>query len=106
MFVATSTYDAKYIILVLAMKQWIWLTNAHEELNVQVTNAPMFYYNNAAIDIAYNHKIGNDPNISTSPIMWYLRELNLDRFLSFRLNRLKIWQISALKDFRRTCTET
>jgi hypothetical protein len=41
----------------LSTKQWIWLMNALKELNVLVTNAPMFCNNMAAIDIAYNHKI-------------------------------------------------
>jgi hypothetical protein len=43
----------------LATKQGIWLMNALEELNVPVTNAPMFCNNKAAIDITYNHKIGD-----------------------------------------------
>jgi hypothetical protein len=55
--VATATCEAEYMALALATKQWIWLTNPLEELNVPVTNAAMFYDNNAAIDIAYNHKI-------------------------------------------------
>jgi hypothetical protein len=33
--------------------------NTLEELNVLVTNAAMFGINKAAIDIAYNHKIGD-----------------------------------------------
>jgi hypothetical protein len=45
--------------LVLATKQWTWLTNALQELNVQVTNATMFCDNKATIDMAYKHKIGN-----------------------------------------------
>jgi hypothetical protein len=45
--------------LTLAMKQWIWLTNALEELNVPVTNAAMLCDNKAAIDIDYNHTIGD-----------------------------------------------
>jgi hypothetical protein len=57
--VATSTCKAEYMALVLAMKQWIWLTNAHEELNRLVTNAAMFCNNTTTIDIAYNHKIGD-----------------------------------------------
>jgi hypothetical protein len=45
--------------LALATKQWIWLMNSLEELNVLVTNAAMFCDNKAAIDIPYNHKIGD-----------------------------------------------
>jgi hypothetical protein len=55
--VVTSPCEAEYMALALATKQWIWLTNAFDELNVPVTNAPMFYYNKAAIDIADNKKI-------------------------------------------------
>jgi hypothetical protein len=57
--VVTSTCEAEYIALALATKQWIWLTNALEELNVPVTNAAMFCDNKTAIDMAYNHKIGD-----------------------------------------------
>jgi hypothetical protein len=57
--VATSTCEAEYMALALATKQWIWLTNALEELNVPVTNGGMFCDNKATIDIAYNHKIGD-----------------------------------------------
>jgi hypothetical protein len=57
--VATSTCDAEYMALALVTKQWLWLTNALEELNVPVTNAAMFCDNKAAIDIAYNHTIGD-----------------------------------------------
>jgi hypothetical protein len=45
--------------LALATNQWIWLTNAIEDLIVPVTNAAMFYNIKSAIDIAYNHKIGD-----------------------------------------------
>jgi hypothetical protein len=45
--------------LALATKQWIWLTNTLDELNVPVTNATIFWDNKAAIDIPYNHKIGD-----------------------------------------------
>jgi hypothetical protein len=55
----TSIYEPEYMPLALATKQCIWLTNALEELNVAVTNAAMFCDNKAAIDIAYNHKIGD-----------------------------------------------
>jgi hypothetical protein len=57
--VATSTCEAEYMALALATKQWIWSTNALEELNVPATNAAMFCDNKAAIDIAYNPKIGD-----------------------------------------------
>jgi hypothetical protein len=57
--VATSKCQAEYMVLALATKQWIWLTNALEALNVPVTNAAMFCDNQAAIDIIYNHKIGD-----------------------------------------------
>jgi hypothetical protein len=45
--------------LALATKQWIWLPNALKEPNVPVTNAPMFCHYKAAINITYNHKIGD-----------------------------------------------
>jgi hypothetical protein len=57
--VATSTCKAEYMALALATKQWLRLTNTLEELNVSVTNAAMFCDNKAAIDIAYNHNIGD-----------------------------------------------
>jgi hypothetical protein len=57
--VATSTCEPEYMALALATKQWIWLTNALEELNVLVTNAAMYYYNKATIDIASNAKRGD-----------------------------------------------
>jgi hypothetical protein len=56
---ATSTCEAEYMALALATKQWIWLTNALEELNVPVINAAMLCDNKATINIAYNHKIGD-----------------------------------------------
>jgi hypothetical protein len=55
--VATSIYEAEYIGLARATKQWIWLPNAAEELKVPGTHAAMFCDNKAAIDITYNHKI-------------------------------------------------
>jgi hypothetical protein len=57
--VETSTCEAEYMALALATKQWIWLTNAFEELNVLVTNTTMFCDMKAIIDIAYNHKISD-----------------------------------------------
>jgi hypothetical protein len=57
--VATSTCDAEYIALALATKQWIWLTNTLEELNLRVTIVAIFCHNKGAIDIIYNHKIGD-----------------------------------------------
>jgi hypothetical protein len=57
MTVATSTCEAEYMALALTTKQWIWLTNALEELNVPVTNATIFCDNKPAINIAYNHTI-------------------------------------------------
>jgi hypothetical protein len=57
-FVATSTCEAQYMALALATKQWIWLMNALEELNIPVTNAAMVCDNKATIEIPYNHKIG------------------------------------------------
>jgi hypothetical protein len=40
-FVATSMCEAEYMVLAIAMNQWIWMTNALEELNMLVTNAAM-----------------------------------------------------------------
>jgi hypothetical protein len=57
--VMTSTYEGEYMALALATKQWIWLTNALNELNMPVTNTTMFCNNKATIDIAYNYKIGD-----------------------------------------------
>jgi aminoglycoside phosphotransferase (APT) family kinase protein len=57
--VATFTCEAEYIALALATKQWIWLMKAIKDLNVPVPNTAMFCENKAAIDIAYNHKIGD-----------------------------------------------
>jgi hypothetical protein len=56
---ATSTYEAEYIALALAMKYWISLSNTLEKLHVAVTNAAMFCDNKAVIDIAYSHYIGD-----------------------------------------------
>jgi hypothetical protein len=57
--VATFTCDAEYMALAFATKQWIWLTNALEELNVPVASCTMYCDYKAAINIAYNHKIGD-----------------------------------------------
>jgi hypothetical protein len=57
--VATSTCEAEYMALAFTTKQWIWLTNALKELNMPLTNAAIFCDNKAAIDIAYNGKIGD-----------------------------------------------
>jgi hypothetical protein len=57
--VVTSTCEVEYMGLELATNQWIWLTNALEELNLPVTNAATFCDNRATIDISYNYKIGD-----------------------------------------------
>jgi hypothetical protein len=48
--------------LVLVTKQWIWLMKTLEEHNVLVTIAAMLRDNKAPIDIANNHKIGDQSN--------------------------------------------
>jgi hypothetical protein len=84
------------------MKQSIWLTNALEKLNVTVTNAAMCCYNKATIDIGYNHKIG-DLSKHIYVIYHLVREnVESGRFLVFRLNGMKIWAISVLRNFRRS----
>jgi hypothetical protein len=57
--VATSTCEPEYMDIVLAMIQWIWLTNTLEEPIIPATTPAMFCYNKATIDIPYNDKIGN-----------------------------------------------
>lgn len=57
--VATSTCEAEYMALSLALKQWIWLTSALKELQSTPDNSAMFCDNKAAIDIAHNHRIGD-----------------------------------------------
>jgi hypothetical protein len=61
--VATSTCEPEYMALTLATTQWIWFTHAIGELNVLVTNVPIFCDNKAAIDIAYDQKIGDRSNL-------------------------------------------
>jgi hypothetical protein len=53
--VETSTCEAEYMVLALAMKQWIWLTNALDELDMQVTNVAMIYDDKATIKLGDNH---------------------------------------------------
>jgi hypothetical protein len=45
-------YEAEYMGLALVTKQWIWLMNALEELNVLFTNAAMVCDTKPTIDIA------------------------------------------------------
>jgi hypothetical protein len=45
--------------LALVKKQWMWLTDTLEELDLPVSNVTIFGDNKATIDIAYLHKIGD-----------------------------------------------
>jgi hypothetical protein len=44
--------EVEYMVLALAMNQWIQLIHVLEELNMPVTHAEMFFDNEAGIDIA------------------------------------------------------
>jgi hypothetical protein len=94
---ATSTCEAEYMALSLATKQWIWLTNALEELNLPVTNAAMFCDNKAAIDIAYNHKVG-DRSKYIDIAYHFVRE-NVE---SVRISLLQVESAESLAD---SCTK-
>jgi hypothetical protein len=91
----TSTSEAEYMARVLATKQWIWLMNALEELNVLVTNAPMFCDNKAAIDIAYNLKIGDRSN--HIHVAYHLVRENVE---SGRISLLQVESAENLADIR------
>jgi hypothetical protein len=54
-----SIYEVEYIVLIHAIKLWIWLLNALEELNISVTNAAMLCNHKATINITYNYIIRN-----------------------------------------------
>jgi hypothetical protein len=95
--VATSTCEAEYMALALATKQWIWLANALEELNVPVTNAPMFCDNKAAIDIAYNHKIGD--RSKHFDITYHLVRENVES------GRISLLQIESAENLADICTK-
>jgi hypothetical protein len=95
--VATSTCEAEYMALPLGTKQWIWLTNALEELNMPVTNAAMFCDNKAAIDIAYNHNIGD--HSKHIEISYQLVYANVE---SGRISLLQVLSVENLADI---CTQ-
>jgi hypothetical protein len=95
--VATSTCEAEYMALALATKQWIWLTNALEELNVPVTNAAMFCDNKAAIDIAYNHKIGD--RSKHIDIAYHLVHENVES------GRISLLQVESAENLADICTK-
>jgi hypothetical protein len=75
----------------------IWLTNALEELNVPVTNAAMFCDNKAAIDIAYNHNIGDRPKHIN--VAYHLVHENVE---SGPISRLQVESAQNLADI---CTK-
>jgi hypothetical protein len=54
----TSTCNAEYMVLALATKQWIWLTNALHNLNVLVIIASISCDITGIINIDYNPKRG------------------------------------------------
>jgi hypothetical protein len=95
--VATSTCEAEYMALALATKQWIWLTNALEELNVPVTNAAMFCDNKAAIDIAYNHKIGD--RSKHIDVAYHLVRENVES------GRISLLQVESAENLADICTK-
>jgi hypothetical protein len=99
--VVTSTCNAEYMALALATNQWIKLTNTIGELNVPVIHAAMFCDKRRRPPSLTNTKLVIDLNITTLPMIWYVRLLNLIRFLHFWVNWLPIWPISILKDFYR-----
>jgi hypothetical protein len=99
--VAISMWKNKYMALILTTKQWSWLMNALEELNMLVTNTVLFGNNKTAIVIAYNKTSLIDPDITTSPVIWDLQMVNLDGIVCFTLNRVKIWLIPELKNLCR-----
>jgi hypothetical protein len=87
--------------LALTTEQWIWLTHTLEELNVPVTNTAMVHDNKAAINIAYDHKIGDRSKYID--IAYHLvREYVESRRISFRhVESAETLLISALRDFVR-----
>jgi hypothetical protein len=95
--VATSTCEAEYTAIAFAMKQWIWLTNALEELNVPVTNAAMFCDNNSAIKIAYNHKIGD--LFKHIDIAYHLVDENIESV------RISLLQVESAENLADICTK-
>jgi hypothetical protein len=94
---ATSLCEAEYMALVLATKQWIWLTNALEELNMPVTNAAMFCDNKATIDIAYNHKIGD--RSKHIDIAYYVVRENAES------GRISLRQVESAENLTDICTQ-
>jgi hypothetical protein len=95
--VASSTCEAEYMALALATKQWIWLTNTLEELNVLVPNAAMFCDNKAAIDIAYNHKIGD--RSKHIDIAYHLVPENVES------GRISLLQVESTDNLADICTK-
>jgi hypothetical protein len=95
--VATSTCEAEYMALALPTKQWIWLTNALEELNMPVTNAAMFCDNKAAIDMAYNHKIGD--RSKHIDIAYHLVHQNVES------GRISLLQVESAENLADICTK-
>jgi hypothetical protein len=83
--------------LALAMKQWIWLTNALEELNMPITNAAMFCDNKAAIDIAYNHNIGD--RSKHIDIAYHLVHENVES------GRISLLQVESAENLANICTK-
>jgi hypothetical protein len=54
----------------------MWLTNTLEELNMQVTNAAVICTNNPAIDVIYNHQIGDQSKYIE--VAYHLVHLNVE----------------------------
>jgi hypothetical protein len=94
----TAKFDAKYMVLALATKQWIWLMNAHKDLNVRVTNAAMFCDNQATINIAYNnHKIGDQSK--HIDVAYYLVRQNVQS------GWISLLQLELAKNLADICTK-
>jgi hypothetical protein len=97
MSMVTSICEAEYMALTLATTQWIWLTNALEETNMPITNAAMFCDNQAAIDIAYNHKIGDRSKYID--IAYYLVRENIES------GRISLLQVESAENLADICTK-
>jgi hypothetical protein len=93
---ATSMYEPKYMALALATKEWIWLTNTYEELNMLVTNAAMCCNKKTTLDIAYNHKTGHRSN--HTDVAYYLVCENVTS------GRISLLQIQSVENLADVCT--
>jgi hypothetical protein len=95
--VVTSTYEAEYMVVGFATKQWIWLLNALEECNVSVTNAAIFCDKKTAIAIAYIHTIG-DRSKYINVAYHSVRE-------NFESGRISLLQVESAENLSDICTK-